>query len=201
MDEPKVKRGLTAEEVSRMLGIPKSRAVRLFRQGILTGWKHPVTGGTLIDLESVDALAKRSGIELSEWMEAWPRRGRSRKTSRSSLEDTSERKSAVMTRAVIIDDIREKVGFSKTDVAKIVESVFDIIKETAQRGGKVKISGFGIFTTRNKRAWLGRNPKTGDRMEISARRVLTFKPSPVLNASVKRPIGEIEADQKTDEIG
>ena len=191
MDEPKVKRGLTAEEVSRMLGIPKSRAVRLFRQGILTGWKHPVTGGTLIDLESVDALAKRSGIELSESMEAWPRRGRSRDTSRASLEDISKRRSAVMTKAVIIDDIREKVGFSKTDVAKIVESIFDIIKETAQRGGKVKISGFGIFTTRNKRAWLGRNPKTGGRMEISPRRVLTFKPSPVLNASVNSPPEEI----------
>ena len=121
----------------------------------------------------------------------------------SNLEDTSKRRVAVMTRtkADIIDDMRERVGFSKKDIAEIVESVFDIIKETAQREGKVMISGFGIFATRNKRARRGRNPKTGDRMEISARRVLTFKPSPVLNASVNRPTGEIEADQKTDEIG
>jgi len=62
--EPKVKQGLTIGDVSRKLGIPKSRAVRLFRQGILTGYKHPVTGRTLIDLESVEALAKESEIEL-----------------------------------------------------------------------------------------------------------------------------------------
>jgi len=123
-----------------------------------------------------------------------------------NLEDTSERRAAVMTRARadIVADIHEKLGkvrYPKKEVADIVESVFDIIKETAQREGKVMISGFGIFATRNKRARRGRNPKTGDRMEISARRVLTFKPSPVLNASVNRPIGEIEAGQKTDEIG
>ena len=105
------------------------------------------------------------------------------------------------TKADIIDDIREKVGFSRKDIAGIVESVFDIIKETAQREGKIVISGFGVFATKNKRARRGRNPKTGDSMEISPRRVLTFKPSPVLNASVNRPTGEIEADQKTDEIG
>jgi len=105
------------------------------------------------------------------------------------------------TKAAIIDDIRERVGLSKKDIAEIVESVFDIIKETAQREGKIVISGFGVFTTRNKRARRGRNPKTGGIVEISPRRVLTFKPSPVLNASVNRPTGEIEADQKTDEIG
>ena len=106
------------------------------------------------------------------------------------------------TKTDIIDDIHERLAnrYTKREVADIVESVFDIIKETAQREGKVMISGFGIFATRNKRARRGRNPKTGGIVEISPRRVLTSKPSLVLKASVNRATGEIEANQKTDEI-
>ena len=92
-----------------------------------------------------------------------------------------------MTKIDIIDSIYEKVGFSKKEVAKIVEMVFDIIKETLQRQDKIVVSGFGDFVIRNKRARQGRNPQTGDRIEISSRRVLTFRPSPVLKASLNRP--------------
>ena len=117
-----------------------------------------------------------------------------------NLEDISKRRLAVMTKTDIIDNIREKVGLPKADIAEIVKSVFDIIMETAQREDKIVISRFGIFASKKKRARRGRNPKTGDRMEISPRRVLTSKPSLVLKASVNRATGEIEADQKTDEI-
>ena len=96
-----------------------------------------------------------------------------------------------MTKADIIGNIYEKVGLPKADVANIVESVFDIMKETVQREGKIVISGFGVFATKNKRARRGRNPQTGSDLQISPRRVVTFKPSPVLNASVNRPPGEI----------
>jgi integration host factor subunit alpha len=92
-----------------------------------------------------------------------------------------------MTKIDIVDNIYEKVGFSKKEVAKIVEMVFDIIKETLQREDKIVVSGFGDFVIRNKRARRGRNPQTGDGMEISSRRVLTFRPSPVLKASLNRP--------------
>ena len=119
----------------------------------------------------------------------------------ANLEDTSKRRSVVVIKADIIDDIREKVGLHKVDIARIVESVFDIIKETVQREGKIVISGFGVFATKNKRARRGRNPKTGSDLQISPRRVLTFNPSPVLKANLNRATGEIEADQKTDEIG
>ena len=91
-----------------------------------------------------------------------------------------------MTKVDIIDTIREKVRFSKADTAKIVESVFDIIKETLQREDKVMISGFGSFVARNKATRRGRNPQTGSDMEISPRRVLTFKASPMLRASSNR---------------
>jgi integration host factor subunit alpha len=92
-----------------------------------------------------------------------------------------------MTKVDIIENIYEKVGFSKKEVSKIVESVFDIIKETLQTEDKIKISGFGNFVIRNKRARRGRNPQTGSDIEISPRRILTFKPSQVLKAGLNHP--------------
>ena len=86
-----------------------------------------------------------------------------------------------MTKADIIENVYEKVGgFSKKEAAEIVETVFDTIKETLERGEKIKISGFGNFVVRDKNARVGRNPQTGEEITISARRVLTFKPSQVL---------------------
>ncbi|MBI4238157.1 MAG: integration host factor subunit alpha [Deltaproteobacteria bacterium] len=91
-----------------------------------------------------------------------------------------------MTKAEIIEQIYEKVGFSKKESAEIVELVFDMMKETLERGEKIKISGFGNFLVRQKRSRVGRNPQTGDAIEISARRVLTFRPSQVLKQALNR---------------
>jgi integration host factor subunit alpha len=88
--------------------------------------------------------------------------------------------SATVTKADIIESVYEKVGFSKKEAAEIVEMVFDTIKETLERGEKIKISGFGNFLVRDKKSRVGRNPQTGEEIEISARRVLTFRPSQVL---------------------
>lgn len=89
-----------------------------------------------------------------------------------------------MTKAEIIEQIYEKVGFSKKESAEIVELVFDIMKDTLEKGEKIKISGFGNFVVRQKRPRVGRNPQTGEEIEISARRVLTFRPSQVLKAAL-----------------
>lgn len=91
-----------------------------------------------------------------------------------------------MTKIDIIEAIYEKVGFSKKEVAKIVETIFDIMKEYLTREDKIKISGFGNFVVRNKRARRGRNPQTGDDIQITPRRILTFKPSQVLKAAINR---------------
>jgi len=86
-----------------------------------------------------------------------------------------------MTKAEIIDAVYEKVGgFSKKEAAEIVEAVFDTMKEVLADGEKIKISGFGNFVVRSKKERVGRNPQTGAPIPISARRVLTFKPSQVL---------------------
>ncbi len=85
-----------------------------------------------------------------------------------------------MTKAEIVEQIYERVGFSKKEAAELVEKVFHIIKETLAEGEKVKISGFGNFVVREKNARKGRNPQTGQEILLEARRVLTFKPSLVL---------------------
>jgi integration host factor subunit alpha len=90
-----------------------------------------------------------------------------------------------MTKADIIEAVYEKVGgFSKKEAAEIVETVFNTIKDTLERGEKIKISGFGNFVVREKKARIGRNPQTGEEITISARRVLTFKPSAVLKSAL-----------------
>ena len=85
-----------------------------------------------------------------------------------------------MTKADIVEQIYERVGFSKKESAELVEKVFSIIKETLEAGEKVKISGFGNFVVRQKNARKGRNPQTGEEILLDARKVLTFKPSLVL---------------------
>ncbi len=85
-----------------------------------------------------------------------------------------------MTKAALIERAYEKVGFSRKESAEIVEMVFELVKETLEKSEKLKISGFGNFTVRGKRPRKGRNPQTGEEIEISARKVLTFKASQVL---------------------
>lgn len=89
-----------------------------------------------------------------------------------------------MTKIDIIQNVYEKLGFSKKEAAEIVEAVFDIIKDTLAEGEAVKISGFGNFVVKEKRSRRGRNPQTGEEISISARRVLTFKSSQVLRKSI-----------------
>lgn len=89
-----------------------------------------------------------------------------------------------MTKADIIQDIHEKLGFSKKESSEIVESVFDILKENLSRSENIKISGFGNFVVQEKGARRGRNPQTGAEIEIAARKVVTFKPSQVLRKNL-----------------
>jgi len=89
-----------------------------------------------------------------------------------------------MTKADIVEQIYEKVGFSKKEATDIVESIFEMIKGHLEQGEKVKISGFGNFVINAKRPRKGRNPQTGEEIVISGRRVLSFKPSPVLKKAI-----------------
>jgi integration host factor subunit alpha len=91
-----------------------------------------------------------------------------------------------MTKVDIVERVYERVGFSKKEMAKIVDYIFDIIKDTLIKEDKIKISGFGNFAVRKKRSRRGRNPQTGNAIEITARRILAFKPSQVLKGGLNR---------------
>lgn len=89
-----------------------------------------------------------------------------------------------MTKLDIVQNVTDKLGLSKRDASRIVESVFVIMKEQLSKGDMVKISGFGNFVVKSKRARKGRNPQTGVEMEICARKVLTFKSSQILKKAL-----------------
>ena len=89
-----------------------------------------------------------------------------------------------LTKIDIIDSIYEKLGIPKKDCVRIVESVFEIIKEDLNKGNDVMISGFGKWKVTAKKERKGRNPQTGAALMIDARRVVTFKPSTLLRDKV-----------------
>lgn len=95
-----------------------------------------------------------------------------------------------MTKADIVQAVYDRLGgFSKRESADLVDLVFEMMKETLGRGEKIKISGFGNFVLRDKRARQGRNPQTGEPIVITQRRVLGFKPSQILKQALNPPKG------------
>ena len=84
------------------------------------------------------------------------------------------------TKKEFVDTISEEVGINKTQAMQAFETVFETIITTLEKGEQVKISGFGSFHPKDKKARTGRNPATGEAIEISARRVVSFKASGVL---------------------
>ena len=103
---------------------------------------------------------------------------------------------STMTKADIVEKVYQKIGFSKKEASELVELVFASLKDVLTKGDKVKISGFGNFVVREKNERVGRNPQTGEQIKISARRVLTFRPSQVLKAMLN---GEDVTGLKDDE--
>lgn len=91
-----------------------------------------------------------------------------------------------MRKADIANEVFEKLGISKKESADILEVILNSIKEVLKKGEMVKIAGFGNFVVRQKRARKGRNPKTGEEIGITPRRVVTFRPSQVFKKFVNQ---------------
>jgi integration host factor subunit alpha len=107
---------------------------------------------------------------------------------------SKERKAMTLTKDVLIEMIRDKVGYPVKEAKEILEMILEEVKLKLEEGQDVKISGFGKWAVREKRTRPGRNPHTGKRIEISARRVVTFHPSDKLRDSVN---GAWLAEQNT----
>lgn len=89
-----------------------------------------------------------------------------------------------VTRADLSEALHDEVGLSRQECAGLVERILDIITERLEKGEIVKLSGFGVFQVRAKRARVGRNPKTGEPAAIHPRRVISFRASQIMKAKV-----------------
>ena len=90
-----------------------------------------------------------------------------------------------LTKSDIVEDLNNEIGLNKREAKELVDLLFNDIKNLLSEGHEVKLSGFGNFQLRDKSSRPGRNPRTGEDVEISARRVVTFKSGQKLKESVK----------------
>jgi|SRR5947209_6077483 len=82
-----------------------------------------------------------------------------------------------MTKADLIEEVAKIVELTRKDSEVVVETIFDSIVHSLRVGDKIEIRGFGSFRTRERKARVGRNPKTGDKVEVPAKKIPFFKPS------------------------
>ena len=104
----------------------------------------------------------------------------------------AEKNLPTLTKAELAELLFEQVGLNKREAKDMVETFFDEIRDALERGESVKLSGFGNFQLRDKPQRPGRNPKTGEEIPISARRVVTFRPGQKLKARVEAYAGTKE---------
>lgn len=96
-----------------------------------------------------------------------------------------------LTKADLTEELFEQLGFSKRESKEFVDLFFEELRDALEDGDYIKLSGFGNFELRDKNERPGRNPKTGEEIPISARRVVSFKPGQKMRARVET---RVEAD-------
>jgi integration host factor subunit alpha len=101
-----------------------------------------------------------------------------------------------LTKADMAERLCEELSLKKRDAKELVEVFFEEIRLALERGEQVKLSGFGNFDLRNKNERPGRNPKTGDEIPITARRVVTFRPGQKLKSRVDAYLGSDFSDEE-----
>lgn len=103
------------------------------------------------------------------------------------------------TRSTLSEAVYRNVGLSRNESASLVDSVFTEISKSLINGQDVKISSFGTFIVRNKKERVGRNPKTGEEVPITARQVVTFRASNVLKSEVS-DLSKVDTSIETENI-
>jgi integration host factor subunit beta len=95
-----------------------------------------------------------------------------------------------MTKADLIDEVSRLAELTRKDSEVIVETIFDSVVRSLRAGDKIEIRGFGSFRTRQRKSRMGRNPKTGEKVEVPAKKIPFFKPSKELKDLVNEGIAE-----------
>jgi integration host factor subunit alpha len=98
-----------------------------------------------------------------------------------------------LTKAYMAEKLYEELGLNKREAKELVEAFFEEVRAALEAGDQVKLSGFGNFDLRSKNERPGRNPKTGEEIPITARRVVTFRPGQKLKARVEAYAGSVQS--------
>jgi integration host factor subunit beta len=105
-------------------------------------------------------------------------------------EQDSEGKTGVMTKAELVDEVASVVQLTKKQAETIVNIVFDSIVDSLRNGQKIELRGFGSFRLRNRKSRTGRNPKTGEKVEVPSKKIPYFKPGKELKELINRAIAD-----------
>ena len=103
---------------------------------------------------------------------------------------------ATVTRADLTEAVREEAGIPRRDAAELVDTLIEAVCARLVAGEAVRVYGFGTFDLRDKRARLGRNPRTGEEADIAPRRVVVFRPSQILKRRVADGMAKAMQDAK-----
>ena len=114
-----------------------------------------------------------------------------------SESEATESKAGVMTKAELVDEVARVVQLTKKQAEMIVNIVFDSIVDSLRSGQKIELRGFGSFRLRNRKSRTGRNPKTGEKVEVPSKKIPYFKPGKELKELINRVAGEIASSEKT----
>jgi integration host factor subunit beta len=112
----------------------------------------------------------------------------------TETEETTESKAGVMTKAELVDEVARVVQLTKKQAETIVNIVFDSIVDSLRSGQKIELRGFGSFRLRNRKSRTGRNPKTGEKVEVPSKKIPYFKPGKELKELINKVLSETPAE-------
>jgi integration host factor subunit beta len=115
-----------------------------------------------------------------------------------SEELTEESKAGVMTKAELVDEVARVVQLTKKQAETIVNIVFDSIVESLRSGQKIELRGFGSFRLRSRKSRTGRNPKTGEKVEVPSKKIPYFKPGKELKELINKVMSEVVEQAKSE---
>jgi integration host factor subunit beta len=105
-----------------------------------------------------------------------------------AMNGSDESTAAVMTKAELVDEVARVVQLTKKQAETIVNIVFDSIVESLRSGQKIELRGFGSFRLRNRKSRTGRNPKTGEKVDVPSKKIPYFKPGKELKELINKAI-------------
>ena len=92
-----------------------------------------------------------------------------------------------MNRSDLIDALKDKIALNRKDASKVVDTFFDALKETLANGNRIEIRGFGSFSVKHYKPYVGRNPKTGEQIQVTSKKLPFFKVGKDLKEGVDNP--------------